>query len=83
MKPGLPSRITLDQVLSWRVTVCGVLGDTWSAWGSGLDVAVEQGDGGAVTMLCGDMDQAALHGLLRQLYALGIPLLEVVQVADN
>ena len=34
-------------------------------------------DGRPVTTLTGTLDQAALHGLLRRLYSLGIPLISV------
>ena len=36
-----------------------------------------EGDGLSVTTLTGIVDQAALHGLLRQLYSLGLPLISV------
>ena len=44
----------------------------------GTTVAVEsEGDGPPVTTLTGTLDQAALHGLLRRLYSLGLPLISV------
>ncbi len=38
------------------------------------------GDGSPITTLTGTVDQAALHGLLRRLYALGLPLISVICV---
>jgi hypothetical protein len=38
------------------------------------------GDAPWFTTLAGTLDQAALHGLLRRLYALGLPLLSVSRV---
>jgi hypothetical protein len=35
------------------------------------------GDGPPVTTLTGALDQAALQGLLRRLYSLGLPLISV------
>lgn len=40
-------------------------------------------DGLPITTLTGTFDQAALHGLLRRLYSLGLPLISVVCVAYN
>ena len=39
-----------------------------------------EGDGPPVTTLTGTVDQAALQGLLRRLYSLGLPLISVVCV---
>jgi hypothetical protein len=36
-----------------------------------------------VTTLTGAVDQAALHGLLRRLYSLGLPLISVNCVASD
>ena len=49
---------------------------------SGMDISVDsegEGEGNShpVTTLTGALDQAALHGLLRRLYALGLPLISV------
>ena len=41
-------------------------------------MAVEsEGEDPPVTILTGTVDQAALHGLLRRLYSLGLPLISV------
>ena len=39
-------------------------------------------DGQPVTILTGTIDQAALHGLLRRLYSLGLPLISVKLVEE-
>jgi hypothetical protein len=36
-----------------------------------------EGDGSPITILTGTFDQAALQGLLRCLYSLGLPLISV------
>ncbi|MEJ2265790.1 MAG: hypothetical protein P8X95_20285 [Anaerolineales bacterium] len=36
-----------------------------------------ESDGSPITTLTGIFDQAALHGLLRQLYSRGLPLISV------
>jgi hypothetical protein len=46
-----------------------------------MTIAVEsEGDGPPITTLTGTVDQAALQGLLRRLYSLGLPLLSVNRV---
>jgi len=43
-----------------------------------MTMAVEsEGEDPPVTTLTGKLDQAALHGLLRRLYSLGLPLISV------
>ena len=49
--------------------------------GPGVTIKVEcEGDGSPVTIFTGSVDQAALQGLLRRLYSLGLPLISVVCV---
>jgi hypothetical protein len=59
----------------YHIRIKGHLGPQWSDWFAGLTVTQEDGD---VTLLTGPVvDQAALHGLLRKVRDLGIPLLSV------
>jgi hypothetical protein len=59
----------------YEIRLQGHLHARWSAWFDGLTVTTEA-DG--TTLLRGDVvDQAALHGLLRKLQDLGLPLLSV------
>jgi hypothetical protein len=61
--------------------VPGHLDESWSNWARGLTIAVEsEVDGPPVTTLTATVDQAALQGLLRRLYSLGLPLLSVNRV---
>ena len=77
----LTNWLTLDRPARYEIKVPGHLDETWSDWVEGMTITVERGvDGLPVTTLTGTVDQAALHGLLRRLYALGLPLLSVVCV---
>lgn len=52
-----------------------------SDWAGGMTITVEsEGDGPPITTLTGILDQAALQGLLRRLYSLGLPLISVICV---
>jgi hypothetical protein len=60
------------------IRIEGHLGPRWSNWFEGL--AITREDNGE-TLLTGSLvDQAALHGLIRRVRDLGIPLLSVVCV---
>jgi len=74
-------KLTLDRPATYQIKVPGELGESWSDWAGGMTITVEsEGDGLPVTILTGAVDQAALQGLLRRLYSLGLPLLSVNRV---
>lgn len=74
-------KLTLDQPATYQIKVTNHLDESWSDWAGGMTITVEsEGDGPLVTTLTGTVDQAALQGLLRRLYSLGLPLLSVNRV---
>ena len=71
-------KLTLDRPATYQIKVPGVLDERWSDWNGGMTVSVENdGDDLPITTLTGTVDQAALQGLLRRLYSLGLPLISV------
>jgi len=71
----------LDRPATYQIKVPGHIGESWSDWAGGMTITVEsEGDGPPVTILTGTLDQAALQGLLRRLYSLGLPLISVICV---
>jgi hypothetical protein len=59
----------------YRIRIKGHLGHEWTDWFEGLTITLEE-DG--TTLLTGPVvDQAALHGLLKKMRDLGMPLLSV------
>jgi hypothetical protein len=81
MMKEIKQKLSLDRPATYQIKVPGHLDETWSDWAGGLTITVEcEGDGPPVTTLTGTVDQAALHGLLRRLYSLGLPLISVVCV---
>jgi hypothetical protein len=71
-------KLTLDRPANYQIKVPGHLDESWSEWAGGMTITVERGgDGRPVTTLTGTVDQAALQGLLRRLYSLGLRLISV------
>ena len=64
-----------DESGLYEIRLKGHLDDRWAGWFGGLTITLEdQGD----TLLTGlVVDQAALHGLLKKVRDLGMPLLSV------
>jgi len=64
-----------SQPVVYRIRLKGHLGSQWTDWFGGLTITLEE-DGD--TLLTGPVvDQAALHGLLRKVRDLGMPLVSV------
>lgn len=78
-------KLQLDQPARYTIQVQGRLAEHWLATFDPMIATVaEDEDGVVVTSLRGPlMDQAALQGLLRSLYALGLPLLLVRLEQEN
>ena len=64
-----------SQLLVYQIRIKGHLGQQWTDWFDGLTITLtEDGD----TLLTGPLvDQAALHGLLKKVRDLGMPLISV------
>jgi hypothetical protein len=75
-------RTDATQPTVYQIRIQGHLGSQWTEWFGGLALTLEDnGD----TLLTGPVaDQAALHGLLKRVRDLGIPLISVSPVdADD
>jgi hypothetical protein len=67
-----------DRPMVYQIRVEGHLGPRWKDWFGGMTIALE--DNGE-TLLTGPVaDQAALHGLLRKVRDLGMPLISAIRV---
>ncbi len=72
-------KLTMDQPVNYQIKFPGVFSEQWSDLGGRMDITVERGDESSpTTTLTGNLDQAALLGLLRQLNSLGVPLISVI-----
>jgi len=64
-----------DQPVIYEIRIKGHLGHLWTDWFEGLTITLEE-DGD--TLITGPVvDQAALHGLLKKVRDLGMPLISV------
>ena len=65
----------LSQTVIYQIRLKGVLDTRWRDWFEGLTITLEE-DGD--TLLTGPVvDQAALHGLLKKVRDLGMPLVSI------
>lgn len=65
----------------YRIRIRGHLGPQWADWFAGLTITLEE-DG--TTLLSGPViDQAALHGILKKVRDLGMPLLSVNAIGPD
>ncbi len=68
----------LDRPMVYQIRINGHLGPKWADWFGGMTITLED-DG--ETLLTGPVeDQAALHGLLRKVRDLGMPLISAIRV---
>ncbi len=78
MSNELDSKTNPSQPIVYQIRIKSHLDSRWADWFDGLTITLEDnGD----TLLTGPVvDQAALHGLLKKVRALGMPLVSVSPV---
>jgi hypothetical protein len=67
-----------DRLSNYEIRIEGHLHERWTDWFGGLTVTL--GDDGSTLLAGSVMDQAALHGLLKKVRDLGMPLISVNRV---
>ena len=81
MSNELEPKPTPSQPVIYQIKLKGHLDSQWTDWFEGLTITLEE-DGD--TLLTGPViDQAALHGLLKKVRDLGMPLVSVNQAQLN
>ena len=81
MSNELNSEIDPGQPLVYQIRIKGHLGRDWTDWFGGLSITLE--DNGETLLTGPVIDQAALHGLLKKVRDVGMPLLSVIEVQFN
>jgi hypothetical protein len=75
------SKPDVDQPMVYQIRIQGHLGRQWMNWFEGLNITREENGN---TLLRGHVvDQSALHGILKKIRDLGMPLLSVNVVDSN
>jgi len=69
------SEIDPGQPMVYQIRIKGHLGREWTDWFGGLTITAL--DNGETLLIGAVVDQAALHGLLRKVRDVGLPLLSV------
>src|SRR5690348_5615097 len=66
------------QPLVYQIRIQGQFGHEWTDWFGGLTIRLT--DNGETLLIGPVVDQAALHGLLRKVRDLGVPLLAIRRI---
>ena len=67
-----------DEPATYEIRLKGQLPDRWAGWFGDVVIGLEED--GTTRLTCPVIDQAALHGLLKKVRSLGLPLLSVNRV---
>ena len=71
---------SVDPPMVYQIRLKGHLGQQWKSWFDGLTITLEDGN----TLLRGTVvDQSALHGILKKVRDLGMPLLSVNSIGSE
>lgn len=75
------SKINLSQPTIYKIRIKGHLDPQWTDWFEGLTITLE--DNGETLLTGPVVDQAALHGMLKRIRDLGMPLVSVCPVCSQ
>lgn len=80
---NIKHNLTLHQPAIYQIKVPGALDEEWLGWDEDFIIKVESDNDLSVSTITVTVDQAALQGLLRRLYSLGLPLISAVWIDFN
>ena len=72
--------MTTDQSTQYQICLEGKLNERWLRWFEGLEVKASPND---QTIIRGEFDQSALHGLFNRIFDLDITLISVQRYSDK
>lgn len=70
-----------NQPISYEITIKGHLSSHWADWFEGMTITRQ--DNGNTLLVGPVVDQAALHGFLKKVRDLGLPLISVRQIPSD
>lgn len=75
------TQLTLDRPVKYQIKVPGKLEKSQLYWDELTKIVIDwKNESQPVSVLTCTLDQAALIGLLRRLYSMGLPLISVISV---
>lgn len=77
----MSNKPNLTQPTIYQIRIGGQLGEQWQTWFA--QMTLTQADNGDTLLTGPVVDQAALHGLLRKVRDLGLPLISVIQIQSG
>ena len=78
MSNNLDLKTDPSEPMVYQIRIKGHLGSQWTEWFGNLNITLEEN---GETLVTGPVvDQAALHGLLKKVRDLGMPLLSVIRL---
>ena len=69
-----------NRSIHYQICLEGILDERWLHWFEGLEVQASADD---QTIICGEFDQSALHGLFNRIFDLGVALISVQRHPDR
>ena len=75
MSSELHSATDFDEPLAYQIRLKGQLGSEWAEWFGGLSITPDAD--GNTQLISPAIDQEALHGLLKKVRDLGLPLISI------
>ncbi len=78
MSNEINPKTDLGEPMIYQIRINGHLDPHWSDWFAGLTITLE--DNGETLLTGPVVDQAALHGVLRKVRDVGLPLLSVTRL---
>jgi hypothetical protein len=75
MPIALDSAPDFDERLAYQIRLKGHLANDWAEWFGGLSITLDAD--GTTRLISPAIDQAALHGLLKKIRDLGLPLISI------
>ncbi len=78
------TQLTLDRPVKYQIKVPGKLEKSQLYWDKLTKIVIDwKNESQPVSVLTCTLDQAALIGLLRRLYSMGLPLISVISVTEG
>ena len=76
-------KLNLTESATYQIRVPGLINQPWSDWFDQVTIRTQMVDEKPITDVIVKVDQAALQGLLRRLYNLGLPIISIDCVDDE